>query len=684
MADGAAYRGDDTLAALLAAAGARLTAEDVRDLTEGTLAAPEDMDPRAWHVLVVGEPTAELADQLDALRAELRAAREARRPALGSAPKRLRALREELGRRGLDGFIVPRGDEHQGEWVPPGAERLAWLTGFTGSAGLAIVLRERAALFVDGRYTLQARSQTDTSLFAPHHLVDDPPDRWIEANLAKGVALGFDPWLHSEDAAKRYRGAAELAGGRLVASDGNPVDAVWGADRPPAPIAPIRAHELSCTGRSAAEKRAEIAAELSKRGVDAAVLTAPDSIAWLLNIRGGDVPNTPLPLAFAIVHADGGVELFCDPRKLTPGLAEHLGNRATVKAPDEFDAALGRLGAAGGRVLADPATAAAHVFERLRKAAATIVRGVDPCALPKACKNEVELAGARAAHRRDGAALVRFLAWLGGEAPKGTLTESAAAARLAAFRREGEHYRGASFDTIAGAGPNGAIVHYRVDPESDRRLEPGSLFLLDSGGQYLDGTTDVTRTVAIGPPDGEMRANFTRVLKGHIALASVRFPQGTTGSQLDILARLPLWAAGLDYDHGTGHGVGSYLGVHEGPQRISKLANKTALRAGMILSNEPGYYKEGAYGIRIENLVAVAPDDAAGSKDGSGRAFLRFETLTLAPIDLALVEPEMLSEQETAWLDAYHARVRERLTPLLDIDTAAWLDAATRPVRSSR
>ncbi|MEX0814166.1 MAG: aminopeptidase P family protein [Dongiaceae bacterium] len=600
--------------------------------------------------------------------------------AAGAATKegragRLAALREELRRRGLAGFVVPRADEHQGEYVAPRAERLAWLTGFTGSAGLAAVLDADAAIFVDGRYTLQATDQVDTALFAPRHLVEQPLEDWIAERLPKGGRLGYDPWLHTADGVARLRRAVEKAGGELAPCADNPLDAVW-TDQPPPPIAPVVPHELRFAGRAAEDKRRALADKLAADGVDAAVLTAPDSIAWLLNIRGADVPRTPLPLGFAILHRDAAVELFIDRRKLVPGLEAHLGNGVAVNPPDAFGTALDRLGAAKRRVLADPSGAAAWVFDRLAAAGAEAVRGDDPCALPKACKNPVELAGARAAHRRDGAAVTRFLAWLG-PAADGGLTEIAAAERLAVLRRGNELFRDFSFDSISGAGPNGAIVHYRVTPRTDRRLESGQLYLIDSGAQYLDGTTDITRTVAIGAPTAEMRDRFSRVLKGHIALATARFPKGTTGSQLDTLARTALWQAGLDYDHGTGHGVGSFLGVHEGPHRISKIPNRVPLEPGMIVSNEPGYYKPGAYGIRIENLVTVVKVEVVGAE----RPMLGFDTLTLAPIDRNLVDAALMTVEELAWLDSYHARVRETLTPLLEAGTAEWLAAATAPMR---
>ncbi len=591
---------------------------------------------------------------------------------------RLDALRAELRRRGLDGFVVPRGDEHLGAYVPPAAERLAWLTGFTGSAGVAVVLAGSAVIFVDGRYMLQVRDQVDTDSYALRHLVDEPPETWLEDNLEAGSKLGFDPRLHSEQQVERLRAAAEKAGGEIVAVEDNPIDALW-AGRPAPPLAPITAHPLAYAGRASRDKRAELAKELAAMGADAAVLTLPDSIAWLLNVRGGDVPHTPLPLSFAVLRGDGAIDWFVAPDKLGPGLEDHLGNGVSPRPPEAFGPALDALGAAGRRVLADPETANAWVFARLRAAGAELISGPDPCRLAKARKNAAELAGARAAHRRDGAALVRFLAWLDREAPRRAegdgLGEVEAAERLRAFRAESETFRDLSFDTIAGAGANGAIVHYRASEESQGRLRPGDLFLLDSGAQYPDGTTDVTRTVAIGAPSREMRERFTRVLKGHIALARARFPRGTTGSQLDALARHPLWQAGLDYDHGTGHGVGSYLGVHEGPQRIAKTPNRTPLEPGMIVSNEPGYYKAGAYGIRIENLVAVVE---GGEPAEDGREMLAFETLTLVPIDLRLVEPALLSGEEAAWLDAYHARVRAAHADALEAESAAWLEQATR------
>jgi len=667
-----AYRGDDALVPLLTEAGIGHTPADIRALAAGVLAAPEGEDPAAWLELVGDSLPAPLADQLQALKASLAAVETHAQP---DAAARLAALRGALKRRALDGFVIPRGDEHQGEYVPPRAQRLAWLTGFNGSAGNAVVTADRAAIFVDGRYTLQVRTEVPAALYDYRHLIEDPLSDWVIAALPEGARLGYDPWLHTIGWVEKTRAALERAGILMIACEDNPLDSVW-PDQPPAPLAPVVPQDAAFTGDASADKRARIAGELAEKGIAAAVLTQPDSVAWLLNIRGADVPCTPLPLSFAILAADGAVDLFLDPRKLPPRTAAHLGNQVRVRPVAEFGPALDAVARGSARVLADPSCTSAWIVDRLHMAGAKVERDTDPCALPKACKNAAELAGTRAAHARDGVALVRFLRWFSREAPKGDLTEIAAAEQLLAFRRGNERFQGLSFETIAGAGPNGAIVHYRVTPDTDRRLDPDSLFLLDSGAQYLDGTTDVTRTLAVGTPGPEMRDRFTRVLKGHIALSTARFPKGTTGSQLDALARLPLWAAGLDYDHGTGHGVGSFLSVHEGPQRISKVGNTVALQPGMILSNEPGYYKAGEYGIRIENLVVVQPVELAGAE----RPMLGFEPLTLAPIDRALIAVGLLTPDERGWVDAYHARVRDELTPRLDAEEAAWLAAATAPL----
>ena len=589
---------------------------------------------------------------------------------------RLSALRRELAARDIDGFLVPRADEHQGEYVPKRAERLAWLTGFTGSAGIAVVLMEKAAVFVDGRYTLQVKNQTDTSLFETLDVLNDGPANWIEANLPKGAKLGYDPWLHTQGAIERLRQAVERAGGQLAPLDSNPLDAVW-PDQPEPPRARAVPHPIELAGETSGSKRARLAEDLKKRGADAVVLTLPDSICWLLNIRGADVPHTPFVLAFAILNADASLDLFMDAKKSSPELAQHLGNDVRLRAPADFGPALDAL--KEKTVAADPVWAAAYIFQRLEKAGAKIARAPDPCQLPKACKNEAELAGTRRAHIRDGQALSQFLAWFAREAPKGNLTEIDTVEKLESFRRATGALKDVSFDSISGAGPHGAIVHYRVTRKTNRNIQPGELFLIDSGAQFEDGTTDVTRTLAVGDPSPEMRDRFTRVLKGHIQLALARFPEGTTGAQLDAFARRPLWDVGLDYGHGTGHGVGSYLSVHEGPQSISSRGIGQALKAGMICSNEPGYYKTGEYGIRIENLVVVHELPGA---PGAEKTMLGFETITMAPIDLDLVEPAMLTLQERDWLNAYHAAVRAAVAPAFADDAygRAWLEQATRAI----
>ncbi|MCE2509946.1 MAG: aminopeptidase P family protein [Alphaproteobacteria bacterium] len=658
----------DPLARLLDEAGMAAAPDEIHALVRGVAAAPPGIEPEAWLGLLPSPPAPALKETLLALEAEARVAFAAERHA-AATPERLAALRAELASLRLDGFLVPRADEHQGEYVPRAANRLAWLTGFTGSAGLAIVLKEKAAIFVDGRYTLQVREQVATDRFTPLHLTEDPPHAWLKAALKPGARIGFDPWLFTPSGLKPFARACKEAGAALVPGAANPVDRVW-QDRPPSPISPVRVHDLCFAGEAGEAKRKRIAAALDD--ADAVFLSQPDSIAWLLNVRGGDLSHTPLPLSFALLYADASLDWFIDPRKVNAETKAHLGPGVRVR---ERTALLETLGGLGGRqrtVLLDPATTPVAVDAALRERGAVIRNGMDPCALPKACKNETELAGMRAAHRRDGAALTRFLALLDREGPKGGLTEISAADALEGFRRENEHFRGLSFPTISGAGAHGAIVHYRVTPETDARIAPDLLYLVDSGAQYLDGTTDVTRTVAIGAPTAEQRDRFTRVLKGHIALARARFPEGTAGSQLDALARAALWEGGLDYDHGTGHGVGSYLGVHEGPQRISKRADSVALRPGMILSDEPGYYETDAYGIRIESLVVVRREKSP--------PVLGFEVLTLAPIDRALIEKNLLDEEETAWLDAYHRRVFEALSPLLDASTKAWLQSVTAPL----
>ena len=591
-----------------------------------------------------------------------------------SAP-RVAALRTELAHRGLTGFIVPRADRQQNEYVPASEERLSWLTGFTGSAGAAVVLMERAALFADGRYTLQARDQVDTTLFEIVSSVETPPDQWLEKTLTAADRLGYDPWLHTSEGAEKLGKACAAAGATLVAVEPDLIDALWN-DRPAPPLGPVRLHDVRFAGEDAITKLALIRPEIARLRADALVVSDPHNVAWTFNIRGSDVAHTPLPLAFAIVPREGRPSLYVDGRKLSNDVRASLEELADVREPNDFVRDLAALGKEKKTVRLDQATAADALGRMIVAHGGKAPRGADPITLMKAVKNPVEIEGTRAAHKRDGAAVARFLAWLEREAPGGKLSEIDAVEALETFRREGGLLKDVSFPTISGAGPNGAIVHYRVTRKTNRAIKPGELFLIDSGAQYEDGTTDITRTVAIGEPTPEMRERFTRVLKGHIAIARAVFPEGTTGAQLDPFARASLWEAGLDFEHGTGHGVGSYLSVHEGPARLAKLGT-VALQRGMILSNEPGYYKTGAYGIRIENLVLVTegPTVAGGEKPLNA-----FETLTLAPIDRRLIEPALLTAAETQWLNSYHTRVREALLPLADPPTQEWLRAATLPI----
>jgi Xaa-Pro aminopeptidase len=592
----------------------------------------------------------------------------------GATAPRVAALRAELKVRGLDGFIVPRADRFQNEYVPPSDERLAWLTGFTGSAGVAIVLAERAVLFVDGRYQVQVRDEVDGEIFSIEHLVDNPPPAWIKANLPAGAQLGYSPWLHTVDAAERLAKACSEAHGSLVAVEDNPVDVMW-TDRPEPPLGAVVAHELRYAGEESSSKLARIRAEMQGHAADTLMVSDPHAVSWLFNIRGGDVPHTPVVLAFATVPREGRPTVFVDLRKVGNEIRSRLEEIADVRPNAAFERDLAAFGREHRAVWLDPATCPEAIARLIVENGGSVVRGSDPIAPMKAVKNRIEIDGARAAQLRDGAAVTRFLAWFDRQAPRGELTEIAAVEALESFRRETGLLKDVSFPTISGAGPNGAIVHYHVTRKTNRRIAPNELFLLDSGGQYEDGTTDITRTVAVGIPTAEMRRNFTLVLKGHIAVARAVFPDGTTGAQLDPFARQYLWRAGLDFDHGTGHGVGSYLSVHDGPARISKLGG-VALKRGMILSNEPGYYRAGAYGIRIENLVLVTE---AAAVAGAERSLNAFETLTLAPIDTRLIEPAMLTADERAWFDAYQARVRETLAPILDTTTRAWLFAATIP-----
>lgn len=598
-------------------------------------------------------------------------------PAVGKP--RVALLRQWLVENGLDGFIVPRADEHQGEYVADRSARLKWLTGFSGSAGAAIVLRDRAFMFVDGRYTLQVRSEVDLGIFAIESLVDNPPASWIKDNLGKGTRLGFDPWLHTTGEVKALQASAEQSGATLVPLDRNPIDIIW-KDRPEPPQAPVEIHPIGFAGELAKDKLARLASAIGKDGATHAVLTDPSSIAWAFNIRGGDVPHTPLALGFAILAADGSHQLFIDKRKFSRTVAAYLTQLADLNEPGEFESAIAALAKGGAKIALDPVLAAEKLKILVEDNGGTVVAAPDPARIPRATKNQAEINGSRAAHRRDGAAVAKLLCWLDRQEP-GSLDEIAVVTKLEECRRAtGEEtqmpLRDVSFDTISGAGPNGAIMHYRVSRVTSRKLADGELFLLDSGGQYQDGTTDITRTVPIGKPTQEMRERFTLVLKGMIGISTLRFPAGTRGSEIDAVARMALWKHGCDFAHGTGHGVGSYLAVHEGPQRIARTGTERLL-AGMMLSNEPGYYKEGAYGIRIENLILVTP---AEQIEGGDIAMHGFETLTLAPIDKRLIRTDLLTRDELHWLDQYHARVLAEIGPMLDGETLAWLEKATAPL----
>jgi Xaa-Pro aminopeptidase len=590
----------------------------------------------------------------------------------GASAARVAALRAELQRRGLDGFVVPRTDRYQNEYVPPCAERLAFLTGFTGSAGAAIVLGDRAAIFVDGRYAVQVRDEVDTAVFAVEHLVEHPPAQWIEENLPAGAKLGYSPWLHTVDGAERLARACAVANASLIAVDDNPIDAGW-SDRPPPPLGAVVLHDLRYAGETAEAKLLGVRADIEKAHADTLIVSDPHAVSWLFNIRGSDVPHTPVALAFATVPKEGRPALYIDGRKLGNDVRHALEEIAEVRPPEVFEQDLAALGKAQAAVRLDPSACPEAIARLVAQNGGKVLRGGDPITPLKAIKNAAEIAGARAAQQRDGVAVTRFLAWFDREAPRGHLTEIDAVAALESFRRDTGLLKDVSFPTIAGAGPDGAIVHYRVSHKTNRGIAPGELFLIDSGGQYEDGTTDITRTIAVGKPSTDMRRNFTLVLKGHIAIARAIFPDGSNGAQLDTLARQFLWRHGLDFDHGTGHGVGSYLSVHEGPARISKLGS-APLKRGMILSNEPGYYRTGAYGIRIENLILVTEARPLAHAEKPLNAF---ETLTLAPIDTRLVETALMTGEEVAWLDAYHARVRDELAPLVDAPTREWLIAAT-------
>jgi Xaa-Pro aminopeptidase len=586
---------------------------------------------------------------------------------------RLSAVRREMLERQLDALIIPRADEYLGEYIPARNERLRWISGFTGSAGVVVVLADQAAIFVDGRYTVQVRKQVPDGLFEILHLVEQPHLSWLARRLSAGNRVGYDPRLHPYDWQREADSTLGEAGLNLVELDDNPVDRCW-AGRPAAEISEATLLPESLTGRSSRSKRLEIGAKVTEKGADAALIFAPDSVAWLLNIRGRDVPCVPVVLGFALLRADGTLQFFTDPAKIPEDFDSHVGEGVEVLPETVAATALQAL--TGQKVLADPATANAWCQLTMKRAGAELIAADDPVMTPKACKNATEIEGMRRAHRRDGAAVVRFLAWLDGEVEAGRLhSEAELSDRLYQFRASDDRFRGPSFDTISAASANAAMCHYNHQNfEESSRLQTDSVYLVDSGGQYPDGTTDITRTIAIGNPGEEIRRRFTLVLKGHIALDRVVFPSGTNGTQLDVLARQFLWREGLDYDHGTGHGVGAYLSVHEGPQRIAKPFNGHALQPGMVVSNEPGFYKDGAYGIRCENLVVVREAEA---EQDDGPPMFRFEALTLAPFDRRLIETGLLTHEEIEWIDSYHARVREAISPLLGVEDRAWLEHAT-------
>ena len=595
----------------------------------------------------------------------------------GHAAERVAKLRANFNVLGIDGFLVPRVDEHQGEYVASRSERLAWLTGFTGSWGQALILRHSAHVFVDGRYTVQAGQQLDSGTFVVEDLVATPPGKWMPEHLPHGVRIGFDPWLHTISEVKSLEKAAAKFGGSLVALDANPVDAIWD-DQPDAPIGEVSIQPLDLAGKTARDKLKDMAESLVKAGADMTVLTDPSSLAWTFNIRGQDVPHTPVPLGFAIIRADASPLVFLDMAKLPIKPHAYLNQLCDILPPETLSTKLAEL-AAGKTVAFDPALAADQLRRIVEAAGGTVIEEQDPARLPRARKNQTELMGAHAAHRRDGAGMATFLKWYDAQQP-GTLDEISAAIKLEECREDiGQSMQmpllDVSFPSISSTGPNGAMNHYRVTTETNRTLQEGELFLLDSGGQYRDGTTDITRTLPVGAVSDEYKRRFTLVLKGMIAISMLRFPKGTRGSEIDAFARSALWSAGLDYAHGTGHGVGSYLSVHEGPQRIAKVG-VTPLEPGMILSNEPGYYKAGEYGIRIENLIIVTEPQQI---EGGDIEMMGFETLTLAPIDRRLIDTQLLTRAELQWLDAYHARVLTEIGPMVDEATRQWLQAACTP-----
>lgn len=587
--------------------------------------------------------------------------------------QRIADLRAEMARIGIDAFIVPRADEHQGEYVPACAERLAWISGFTGSAGTAVILKDAAALFVDGRYTVQGRAQSDAAVFDVVASHETSAEQWLENHLPQGSVLGFDPWLHTRDGTQRIESAAKRAGASAKALEHNPLDTVW-KNRPAPPAAPVMLHGQEFSGEPAADKIVRVQAELEKDKCAGLIVSDPHALCWLFNIRGGDLPHSPLALGYAFAPVQGQPVLFMDDKKINAEVRASLARVCRLEPAGQFPSGLSHLVGKDKKIRIDGATAGIALSKLVESWGGIADVGADPITRMKAAKNQVELEGARRAHVRDGTAMVRFLAWFDRQAPKGQLDEISVAEKLEEFRRETNVLRDLSFPSISAAGPHAAMPHYRVTKATNRKIETG-IYLIDSGGQYRDGTTDITRTIAVGAVTEEMQDRYTRVLKGHIAIATAVFPKGTSGGQIDALARLPLWQAGLDFDHGTGHGIGSFLSVHEGPQRIAKIG-AAPMEPGMIISNEPGFYKEGAFGIRIENLVIVEPRTIAGGD----RTMYGFETITFAPIDTRLIELSLLTDQEIVWLNDYHTKVRAILSPLVDAETRAWLEDATRPL----
>ena len=652
-----------------------LTWEEILSVVDGVNASSLALDDKSWLNMLSIEKTPPL--ELNLLNFRRSRIIEIEKSAdFENSKTKLDNLRTILLEMNVNGLILPRADEHQGEYLPSSSERLSWITGFDGSAGFVVVLEDSAAVFTDGRYTLQILQQVDQNYFDIEHITENPPIKWLEKRISKGDRIGFDPWLHSADALRQFESSIESKGGKLVALDANPIDQIW-KDRPSAPLSPIVPHHLSYSGKPSAEKRKVVCEVLRQNREGAVILTSPESIAWLLNIRGADVSRTPLPLSFAILNENEHVSLFTDIRKVTNLVTTHLGNEVSIFPFNDIGQQIDSLVNRDIKIRIDPKSNPAW-FERYIDTNKGIVSyGEDPVLALKAIKNSIELAGTRNAHIRDGVAFARFLHWFEENASLGQLDEIGVANQLKSYREEDPLYKDQSFDAISGSGPNGAIVHYRVSPATNRILRKGDLYLIDSGAQYLDGTTDITRTLAIGDPGDEARDRFTRVLKGHIGLATQKFPKGTTGSQIDVLARAPLWSIGVDFDHGTGHGVGSYLGVHEGPQRISKTPSSVALQPGMIISNEPGYYKKSSYGIRLENLVVVQ----AVNLESADREMLGFETITFAPFDNTMIDASLLTHLEIEWINSYHASVRQTLGPLLPPEVASWLEKATMKIQ---